>query len=112
MMRISSLLSIVALVSVAGACSSASDQGAGSSTANVVGDTCPALSPPHPDFCPDGTLTPQEDADGCTVGYDCEAECPALSPPHPDFCPDGTITPQQDANGCTVGFDCVAPEAS
>jgi hypothetical protein len=72
---------------------------------------CPMLSPPHPDFCPDGAITPQKDATGCIVGFDCvpesSAECPMLSPPHPDFCPDGTLVPIKDDDDCTVGFDCV-----
>lgn len=32
---------------------------------------CPALSPPHPDFCKDGTIVPRKDATGCNVGFDC-----------------------------------------
>lgn len=33
--------------------------------------TCPTLSPPSPNFCPNGTTKPRIDADGCTRGYDC-----------------------------------------
>lgn len=52
---------------------------------------CPALSPPSPDFCPNGTTKPRKDEAGCVRGYDCvqptptdcEAkggECVGLSP--------------------------------
>lgn len=37
---------------------------------------CPALSPPAPGWCADGTITPKKDATGCTVGYDCVKTTP------------------------------------
>ncbi len=32
---------------------------------------CPALSPPGPGFCPNGTITPKKNDVGCVVGFTC-----------------------------------------
>lgn len=44
-------------------------------TVNIVSGECPELSPPAPGFCTNGHLKPRQDANGCTVGYDCEPGC-------------------------------------
>jgi len=41
-------------------------------TVKVVDGSCPTLSPPRPGFCTGGSLVPTRDANGCTIGYDCD----------------------------------------
>jgi hypothetical protein len=78
-----------------------------------AGEPCPELSPPAPEFCPDGDVVAREE-DGCVRGYECiEGEapsqpCPQPSPPAPGFCPDGEIVARK-SGGCVRGYDCVKP---
>ena len=44
-------------------------------TVKILDGNCPQLSPPAPSFCPNGTVTPKHNADGCINGYQCVADC-------------------------------------
>ena len=68
-----------------------------------------AISPPAPDFCPNGKIVPKHDARGCVVGFSCEKYCPALAPLPPDFCVGGKIQTKYDPRGCAIGFECIKP---
>lgn len=44
-------------------------------TVRIVAAECPQLSPPAPNFCRNGLIKPKTNAQGCTVGYECEDGC-------------------------------------
>jgi hypothetical protein len=79
---------------------------------------CPVLSPPHPSFCPDGTIVPRKDDTGCVVGFDCVAPAPnaceaaggACVGLSPSSCPSGNWA-DASTHGCggAVGVGCCLP---
>ena len=41
-------------------------------TVNIIDGSCPQLSPPSPNFCPNGQIKPKN-VNGCIAGYECVA---------------------------------------
>jgi hypothetical protein len=52
----------------------------------TAASTCPTLTPPSPQFCPNGTIKPRKE-DGCVVGFDC---LPSHNPCLATLCVEGT----------------------
>jgi inhibitor of cysteine peptidase len=44
-------------------------------TVKILGGECPQLSPPAPNFCPNGTIKAKKNAAGCTTGFECQEGC-------------------------------------
>ena len=65
-------------------------------TINVVDGSCPQLSPPAPGFCKTGKIVAKKDANGCSTGYECQADCRANS------CGDGRY-----CSYCWGSFACI-----
>ena len=80
--------------------------GGGSGGSEPTDPSCPAVTPPSPDFCPDGNIEPVVDQNGCTKGYSCvkppEEECVyACLPKAPLLCEE--LTNEKD---CAARTDC------
>ena len=76
---------------------------------------CPALSPPAPGFCPNGTIQPRKDEAGCVRAFDCVpnaktaceskgGRCTGISP---TSCSEGFFADADDFScGSGVGVGC------
>lgn len=80
--------------------------------------SCPTLSPPAPGFCPNGTVVPRTNANGCVTGYDCvpsnlnacESVGGACVGIAPSSCPDGRWgEPTKFSCGGGIGAGCCLP---
>jgi len=91
----------------------ASGQCGWTQTAELVGcigsKICPQISPPSPDFCPDGKVQPKYDENNCIAGYDCiEKEYCGSGTPNADcYCREGEIKEEYSPK-CPEGLACAA----
>ncbi len=69
---------------------------------------CPQLSPPSPDFCPDGRTEPKYDSNKCIIGYGCvPVYCGSGTPTADCYCRENEIKEEYSPR-CPEGLACAA----